>query len=241
MLNMFNAAQNIIEKTEALLLKQSTRYKFWSKFTRNVVLPFKYMFMGFEDLFKHIPFFVFTSVSLLAVSGFFFSSIDLIETVKPFMIYICFVVTLILILFAVPTTFISRGVNSKHIMDTVGFINEEDIYTSKEVELLEQNFNLLFESIKSRINLYQWVIGVSWAIYMLFFNLGIRVLLNVEGGITNKTAIMEHFLSFILAILITFVALILVAAYKVANERVMKTIQFACVQQKYDIDYHNDD
>ncbi|PKF60630.1 hypothetical protein CW745_13955 [Psychromonas sp. psych-6C06] len=231
---MFNAAQSVLDKTESLLVNQKFKNRIMKRLGKFVGHPFSFLMLGMDNLFKPLPmmsavFFGFMIVSMPAV---YFLQ-DNPDT-RHVIFYIACLVTFIVTIFALPSTFSMSGVQDEDVDIVTSYFCGEGIETVSDVELLEQNFEFVFQRIYSRIKFYQIAIGTLWAFYMYYFNFG--VMLWVKGGMKEDTSLMgDHLFSLICALLLTLLSFTIVLAYKRANERLIKTIQFACVQVKYDL------
>ncbi|RJE72402.1 hypothetical protein BGP78_20560 [Pseudoalteromonas sp. MSK9-3] len=121
-----------------------------------------------------------------------------------------------------------------HIENVTKFIEESGLDSSDKIELLEENLEKLNERIVSRVSFYKWVLGAAWAIYVVTFNLKIKLLPKAED-INFLKILTESVTSFWLSMFSAVVILILITGYKRASEMLIKSIEFACIQSKYRI------
>lgn len=236
---MLNTAQTVLDKTESLLVKDKFKNKLIRWPIKLIGHPFSFLMLGVQNLFKPMPVMSAIFMGLLIVC------IPVIYVLTPpesirhgYFFAVCFLVFLITI-FALPSTFASSGAEKEEVEKVADFVRENKIKTVDDVELLEQNFGFIFERIYNRVKFYQFTIGSLWGLYMYYFNLGIMI--GVKEGLHNDGAfIIEHAFLLIGAIFLTLLAITFVLSYKRANERLIKTIQFACVEVKYNLVKENE-
>jgi len=231
---MFNTAQVVLDKTESLLVSKNYNNRFVKWISKCIGGPFSFLLLGWDELIRPMKssiviFFILSIILVLTVKN-----LDIqLEMQRAWFSIIC-IVTFMITAFSLPSTFSFSGVSAQNVNEVADLIEAEKIETVQDVELLEQNFEIVFKHVYSRVKFYQLLIATSWGLYLYYFNFG--VLLFFKKGIQEGgNELGNHMGLLVLTALITLVALLFVSAYKRANERLTKTIQFACIQVKYDL------
>ena len=98
-----------------------------------------------------------------------------------------------------------------------------------KVNLLESNINLVWARISSRITFYRWCSGALWAIYVLSFNIEIGTIVDVNLESRQKL-VNDNIESFVVTLIFLFIFFVIIMAYKVASETLIKSIEFSCVE-----------
>jgi len=233
---MFQITQNILEKTEAhiLDLPAENKFKQWVVFTRYVIFPFKYLALGLKDFFKPSHLWAISSFILLVTGSLITNKLNISPQVKTIILNIALFFPLVIIIFSIPSTYSYSGANKKNVKKVSGFIKAEGVSSTSEVELLEQNISQVYSRITSRVAFYKLIIGASWAVYMVFFNIEIKHLLGSDGDSLNQS-LSATLVTFSITFLITIAIMLLVIGYKRASDVLIKTIEFGCVQYKYEL------
>lgn len=229
---MFETTKNILEKTESIILVLPTDNKLWSLFTRYIVFPFKYLRLGFNDFLKPISVYAFIAFALIIASGWLIKSLEIPPEYKFIISNCCLYFPMVIVIFAVPSTYAYYGITSKSINKITKLIEDSGINSPETIELLEKNIEKINSRISTRIVFYQWVIGSFWAIYTIIFNIEIRQSL-AEKTIAQNPLAFKTLLNFALILVSTMGAFILVIAYKRASEYLIKSIEFSCIELKF--------
>ena len=228
---MFTTTKRVIEKTEAYLLGLPIDNRLWSFFERYLFFPFKYLMLGAEDFFKPsliILMAIFISLVVLGITGNLFSiEQDSAKTLGM----LSFTLPLIIVIFAVPSTYAFSGVTQKYVNSIMLFLEREDLKSIDKIELFEENLVKIEKRISARVSFYKWLIGSAWTVYLLYFNVEFRIFL--KGGSAELGPYIQNKFTFIIGfILISLISVALVASYKRASDILMKSIQFSAVDYK---------
>ncbi|MBA6224739.1 hypothetical protein H4J51_03335 [Colwellia sp. MB02u-18] len=229
---MFESTQNILEKTEGYILNLPSDNKLWSLFTRYIVFPLKYLWLGLGEFLKPASLWAVIAFLLMIAVTMAKKNFGINHEYSFLMINFCIYFPMILVIFAVPSTYSYFGVSSAHVKKTTQIIEAEGIDSIDKVELLEENIEKIYDRVCSRVLFYKWLVGASWTLYVVVFNFELRFLMKSSGQ-SIKDAISENMLTFFLVLFSAIGALLLVVGYKKASDLLIKSIEFGCVEQKY--------
>jgi len=229
---MFESTKNILEKTEAYILKLPSNNKLWSIFTRYMVFPLKYLGLGLGEFFKPGSLWAVVSMVLMITVLMVKKDVDINPEYSIFIMNFCIYFPMILVIFAVPSTYSYYGVKDEHVKITLKNIELENMDSIEKIELLEENIEKIYSRICSRVSFYKWLIGAAWTLYLVILNFELRLTMNSSVP-SLKQAFSENILSFGLVLFSAIGALLLVVGYKRASDVLIKSIEFGCVEQKY--------
>ncbi|MDB2387344.1 hypothetical protein N9W21_08405 [Shewanella sp.] len=229
---MFSITQDILQKTEAHLLNLPVEKKLWSNITRYLVFPIKYLLWGLGDFFKPASTWALMAFSFLLIGSIIMNKLEVAPEFHLILMNVCVYAPMVLVLCAVPSTYVNYGVKDVHIENITKFIEESGLDSPDKIELLEENLEKLNERIVSRVSFYKWVLGAAWAIYVVTFNLEIKLLPKSED-INFLKILTKSVTTFWLSMFSAVVILIFITGYKRASEMLIKSIEFACIQSKY--------
>jgi hypothetical protein len=230
--NMFESTQRVLEKTEAHILQLPSNNKLWSVFTRYMVFPFKYLLLGLGELFKPASLWAFTWFGLMIVATIINKKFNINPQYSILIINFCLFSPMILVIFAVPSTYSYYGVKSDYIEVIAQNIELEEIDTIEKIELLEENIEKIYSRICSRVSFYKWLLGSFWALYALIFSFELRFLIK-SGEESVNQEISGNIFSFVVMLFSVLGILLLVIGYKRASDLLINSIEFSCVEQKY--------
>lgn len=229
---MFSITLDILQKTEAILLNLPVEKKLWSNITRYFVFPIKYLFLGLAEFFKPASIWAFMVFAFLLVGSIFMSQLEIAQEFSLIFMNICIYLPMVLVLCAVPSTYADYGVREVHIVIISKIIKESGLDSPDKIKLLEENLEKINDRIISRVSFYKWLLGAAWTIYVVTFNLEIKLLPN-NDDINFFNILTENVVTFWFSILLSLGILILITGYKRASEMLIKSIEFSCVQAKY--------
>ena len=229
---MFESTKNILEKTEAHILKLPSDNKLWSLFTRYMVFPLKYLWLGLGEFFKPASLWVIVSMVLMTAVLMIKKDFDINPEYLIFIMNFCIYFPMILVIFAVPSTYSYYVVKDDYIQITVKNIESENMDSIEKIELLEENIEKIYSRICSRVSFYKWLVGAVWTLYLVILNFELRFLMNSSVQSVNQ-AISENIFSFGLVLFSAIGVLLLVVGYKRASDVLIKSIEFGCVEKKY--------
>jgi len=234
---MFQITQNVIEKTESYILGFSVadKSRLWSFILRVFYFPVHYLILGVREVFKpaSIIWFVSTLVFYL-LSAFIIKNFETTKDISAGLIAISTYFPMILVIFAVPSTYAYYGINKKQVEKVVGFLESNNLNSIEKVKLLEENIERIHTRILSRISFYKWLVGSIWTIVIIVINIQIRIVSLSEQNIDKVLS--EGTTPFLIMFLITLLALLLIIGYKRASEFLIKSIEFACTDLKYKLE-----
>lgn len=231
---LFLIFQDILKRTEACLLDLPIESKPWSFVTRHLFFPLKYLFLGLGDFFKPTGNWALMSVGFLMLVAFFSNNSNLNKEYTLLLMYISLFLPMVLVIFAVPSTYINSGINNNKIIKIEKFIEDSDLKTIEEIELLEDFVLHSNDRISSRASFYRWILGFSWALYILIFNLEIRLMLKAEE-IDLLKKVGDNIVEFAFSLYLAAAVLIIINGYKRASEILIKSIQFSCINRKHSL------
>lgn len=231
---MFEQTRKIVEKTEARIVGFRYDNETLNLGARLVWFPLQYLWLGLKEFFKpakvgYVLLMVFWGLSILVAK-----QLQLADEYYVLIINGSFLVALFFTMFAMPSTYAFSGV-SKNIVDSVvSIMKNHRIDTKEDIELLEKNIEKIGERITSRIAFYKWLVGVAWGVYIFSLNVEMRFLVKLEGDALTK-AISNNLAPFIIMMVTTIFALLIVVGYKKASDLLVKSIEFACIEYQYEL------
>ncbi|MCW8932634.1 MAG: hypothetical protein OQL19_20665 [Gammaproteobacteria bacterium] len=229
---MYNITQTVMEKTEALILNLPSESKLWSTATRLFIFPFKYLLLGLGEFFRPASIWAYVAFALLIISSFMINNLNIQREYTTLIFSICIYLPMVLVIFAVPSTYAYYGVQDYHVKKIVEVLEQLEVNSIEKIELLEENIEKIYSRILSRITFYKWLVGSIWALFIIITNIEIRILLKVQNEGWQQ-AIGDNIIYFSIFLFATLFALLLIVGYKRASELLIKSIEFSCVEKKY--------
>lgn len=228
---MFHITQKIIKKAECHIIGLTIKNKIGSGLTKIFFFPIQYLIVGIRELFKPFSVWLFATFCLSLLGALAISKLGVSIEYREVILWIAIYFPMVLVIFAVPSTYAYYGVDNSLVEKIVNMLQEE-IHSIDEVKLLEENLAIVYSRILSRISFYKWLVGAAWTIYILTVNIELRILLKVQNEGWEQV-ISDNVVTFLLFFLSTFLALLLIVGYKRASELIIKSIEFGCVELKY--------
>lgn len=146
------------------------------------------------------------------------------------------ILTLPFILFSVPSTYASNGIEPHVINRLSSYITNLNLNTVERVELIEQGIEKLKSRTLSRLSVYKWYVVSTWGIVIFFLGLVIKEI--ISGVITGRdinvdfiNGAMVFFLMFIV-FLLNVLPMVFFAAYKKAVNSLYMTIELSLLDVK---------
>ncbi len=161
-------------------------------------------------------------------------SLSVPKEVWPIALNACFFSSLFLVVFAMPSTYAFSGVTHELVKKVVVILEKNGVDSEAKIELLEDNLEKVAQRIDARVSFYKWLLGAVWAAYLLVLNIEFRFILKLEADELTK-ALSENLSSFIVMAFFTIAALLLVVGYKKAANVLVKSIEFSCIEYKYQL------
>lgn len=230
---IFTSAKRILSKTEVYYLGLKKPESIVVTFFNFCVSGYRFQKMGIKNFFLplskaslYFSLLLFTVWALLKLMN-----IELQPDLILVIFYICFATVLLLLTFAIPSSYVFDAITEKDINKVVEFIKDESLLNTEQVDLLETNMELLFDRVNARVSMYRWMIGTFWATYLLFFNFALKVMpKSLSEQLQAELA--EMFILLPQIAVLTLLVLAMISGYKRANEIVFKSISFGCSEYK---------
>ena len=230
---MFQITSRILQDTESLLLNLPAQNKIWKWPTRYIIFPFKFLQLGLGDFIKPASLWAFLSVALILLTAIFVQKLNVPMEYRGTILNISLFIPMALVIFSVPSTYAFSGVIEKNITKVKGFLQKEGINTIEETELLEENIKRIFSRTNSRVSFYKWLVGALWTLYIVFFSIEMKVFLSAKPK-TNDPDLSNTIMYFAIYLFSSLFAMFLIVGYKRASDILIKTIEYACTQNKYE-------
>lgn len=237
---MFQITQRILQDTEALLLNFPAQNKVWKWTTRHIVFPFKLLKLGSKDILKPASFWAILSFISIMLFTFFSQKIGIPVEYRGTTINITISVIMILAVFGIPSTYAFNGVKDKDVAKVRDIIQKEGIDTVNNTELVEENIERIFVRISSRVSFYKRLIGTFWTLYIVYFTIQMRFFLSANTEVKNSdlsSTLLYFFIFFLSSALLMFT----IISYQRASEILIRTIEYACTQNKYELNLQNEE
>ncbi|MCP4158701.1 MAG: hypothetical protein GY760_01395 [Deltaproteobacteria bacterium] len=223
---MFETTQDIVNKTEAYILKKPYEFELSGLMKRYFTFPLYLLLCGFNELIKPILIFCFTYIFSLIV----INVID-IQEFNSMIMNICLIFTLFVICFAMPSTYAYSGISKTIVNSITKIVEHAGIDSIDKIELLEENIEKISIRINNRITFYKWLIGAIWAIYLIINKFETKLILSGKVESINKV-LNSSTKELALTLVIMAATLFAVLCYQKANEFIVKSIEFGCIDLK---------
>ena len=229
---MFIKTKNILEASESALLGFSTSRNLLSPMQRLFFYPLVYLKVGFGDFTRPMAVWSFTSFVLLILLAILSSSVELPREAFLIFFNVSMWGVLLLITFLTPSTYAFYGATDASVNKVVDILNDNNVKSEADIELLECNIEKIELRIEARVNFYKWVIGVFWGLYILLLNFQLRVF-SLSEKTFDEEFLRSNFEDFLYVMVFTVVSLIAMVSYKRASNMLIANLQYACIEQKF--------
>ena len=231
---MFEQTRKIVEKTEAHIVGFRYDNETLNFGARLVWFPLQYLWLGLKEYFKPAKVGYVLLMVLWGLSHPVAKQLQIADEYYVFIIYGGFLGALFFTMFAMPSTYVFSGVSKNLVDSVVNIMKNQQVNTKEDIELIEKNIEKIGERISSRIAFYKWLVGVAWGVYIFSLNVEMRFLVKLDGDALTK-AISNNLTPFIIMMMSTIFALLIVVGYKKASDLLVKSIEFACIEYQYQL------
>ncbi|GEM_PF-1079805 len=248
---LFQISQQIVEETEASMLRAPTRQpiqwllkrvSFPVGFMRlgpirwlwqHFIFPVGFMCVGTRELLT--PYFKWAFIAIFFI---FLTTLAVPEvlatSIKEYVALFFIFAALFLVLFEVPSTYAYYGVTEKGVHEIVNRLIGLGVDSEIKINLLEENLNRISSRVYARVDAFKWLVGAVWALIIFLLNQFTNISLKVMPG-KGDLLLSEILRNFAMYIVITLFAIWIILAYKKAADIVFKGIEFACAELKFRI------
>lgn len=231
-ISLYEKTKLIVEKTESIIINFKLSGGWIYSACRFLVFPLKYIQTGISELFRPASVGSFFAFALILLCPVIMKYFGVAKEYYSIVLNVIMILPALLVIFAVPTTFMSNGVKSKNVEAVVFELKSAGFVDSDELDLFEKNVEKFSSRVDSRVTFYRWVVGVFWALYVIIFNLNIRFA-SEQQAITFAEKFREHILSFAIMLVAVAICIVLIIAYKRASELLFTTLEVGCTEYRY--------
>ena len=157
----------LLEAIELRLAKadDGLRGKLPRGFKRFILVPLWLWFRGLGQI-ASVYGRVYAGALVLGALGLFFSrSIPgAFGTLAQEATYYLNLVLWFTLVFGAPSTYVSAGINDKHVDTVTRKLGEFEVNTADQVERVLRNVRVFEESVKRRLLIFRWLLGAVWAV-----------------------------------------------------------------------------
>lgn len=232
---LFLITKQLLSKVEQQVIRIETKYS-WLNFILNYsFFPIMFLTFGVSELFKPLKtwgalFFI----SIIVVLGVFLI-IYFPEEQKSNVVSFCFYGPIILVMYAIPSSYAFDSILPEEITYIKRFLNQQDVETETKIKLLTDNVGLVKARVYARVNFFKWLLGVSWALSLLLLNQYNSLAIRLEPGMVQET-IGTSLETLLVGVFIALFILCSIISYKKANDAVFSRIEFALSELQYSIE-----
>ncbi len=233
-LSFFDITKLIVERTESMVMGLAVR-EGWLLFVSRVFYhPYRYMKVGLSELSRPASVWSFMAFVVLLACSFLLSKFEAPVEYRAVIMNFTMIPPFLLVIFAMPSTYMCNGVKSEVVNKVVSELRAAGISDSDSVDLFENNVEKFSNRVESRISFYRWTVGGFWALYLVFFNLDMRMA-SSQNFMIAAEKIRDNLFSMAFTILAVFACIISILAYKRASELLFTTIEIGCTEYKYQL------
>ena len=229
--SFYEKTKAIVEKTESRIINFEIPDGFFYSACRFLVFPLKYIQTGFSELFRPASVGSFFAFALMLLSPVAMNYLAISKEHYSIVFNLIMILPAVLIVFAVPTTFMSNGVKLKNVKAVVDDLKSAGFSDSDDIDLFEKNVERFLNRVDSRVNFYRWVIGVFWALYLIILNMIMR-LSSDQQSLSFAEKMKENLSSFSIILVAVSFFVILIIAYKRASELLFNTLEIGCTEYR---------
>lgn len=232
--SLYEKTRVIVERTESQIINFQISGGFIYSACRFLVFPLKYMHTGISELLRPATVGCFFAFALMLLSPMLMDHFNVAKEYHVIVWNLIMVVPTLLVIFAVPTTFMSNGVKSKNVTAVVAELKSAGFSDSDDLDLFEKNVEKFSNRVDSRVSFYKWVVGGFWALYIVIFNLNMRIGSD-KLSIAFAEKVKEEIISFSFTLLAVATCVVLIIAYKRASELLFTTLEVGCTEYRYEL------
>jgi len=231
---LFSVTKKLLTKVEQQVVRMETRYSWLNYILNHSFSPLMFLTFGMTELFRPLKTWgTLFLISIIVILGIFLI-INVPEDQKSSLLSVCFFGSIILVMYALPSSYAFDSILSGEIAQIKQFMNQQGVETEERIKLLINNIDLVKERVYARVNFFKWLLGVSWALSLFIFNQFNSIVMKVSPEMTHE-AIGESINSLVIFGIVSLFILCSIVSYKKANDAVFCRISLALNELKYEI------
>jgi hypothetical protein len=230
--SLFQKSQDLVKAVEKELIVLPK-----NPFLRYILSPILYLLFGLQILlvkpifkvFLYIPWVLFATFGgFLLDRHSLFDFLNHISGDQESIIKSVLILSILMVMFDTPSSFVDFGLNQDRIARTVLVIKKIGFKTKDDIDLLNKNIEIFTNNAQKRITAYKWILGIVFIFGKDIFKHGFDL---APQGIFNQVfvSLSSEILGRVL------IAYIIVAAYERSINFIFQAIVFACNDLRQEI------
>ena len=169
--HLFKSTREIVEEAERRIIGAKTAGKAWDPVRRRLLFPVRFLGRGLTGALRPSAWWTWVVFALLVLALYLYKGGISIELYihGPTVIGLLLLI-LILVFFAVPSTFAFDTIGNIHVQSLADHIEEIGFKTEETIKLLEDSLRIVAERSALRTKSTLWSIGGAWAFYLYWLN-----------------------------------------------------------------------
>jgi len=228
---LFLVTKKLLTKVEQQVVRIETRYSWLNYILNHSFFPLMFLAFGMTELFRPLK----TWGTLFLISSIVILIINIPEDQKSSLLSVCFFGSIILVMYALPSSYAFDSVLSGEIVQIKQFVSQQGVKTEERIKLLINNIDLVKARVYARVNFFKWLLGVSWALSLFIFNQFNSIVIKISPDMI-KEIIGESIGSLSVLGIFSLFILCSIISYKKANDAVFCRISLAFNELQYEIE-----
>lgn len=223
-MSIFAKSISLVRATEAYLVSEKdSNIPLFSYFKRLIWLPAKFLKMGISEKTKGASVWLFLSFTFIMLGAWLINNAGIARTETANMIMLAaMIIPMFLVTFAMPSIYGDSGVTQKTIAFVILHLQERDITSTKDIDLIKKSVKLFEVRARSRVTVLKGLVGLLWAGLMFSFTKGF------EQSMVSSNAFMSFAFMLALLLMCVIVAYLCVWGYEAALDKLFRAIEFGC-------------
>lgn len=231
---LFLTTKNVLLKVEQQVIRIETRFSWLNSILNTSFSPLIFLIFGVSEFFRPIKTWGILLFISFILALFSFSIISLSEEEKSYWLSMCFFLSVLLALYALPSSYAFDSIRPDEISQVKNFLLLQGVNTEEKNKLLCDNISLVKARVYTRVNSFKWLLGFSWALSLFMFNQFNTIMIKAGPDMIAEVINVSLNPLIIFGITTLFI-LCSIIGYKKANDAVFNRVNLALNELQYEI------
>lgn len=232
---LLSATRAVVEEAERNVLRARPKWRIFDFILRNSFFSIPFLLTGIEELMMPLFKWWMLGFALLLITLFAISKSDLPPEAISYVFWFCSYGSLILVAFALPSTYAFDSINSSEIEALAEFISQLGFDCDSKLKMLGENISLVATRVDARTIMFQRVVAVVWGIFFFWATQYTNLIIKLTPPDDIPKLLLDSFFSIFWFFLVSLLSVVAIIGYKKANNAVFRRIQFAIEELKFSV------
>jgi hypothetical protein len=229
---LFDLTQQIVEETERRVLAFKSNGTLPDVASRHAIFPIPFLQLGIGELMRPVFKWAIISVVLLIAAFIFVPKANIPADAKSYIFMFCTYAPIILVIFAVPSTFVFDSISGTQVNGLADYIYSLGFNSEEKLASLDESISLVAERAYARTQAFQRLVAVIWGLFLFGLSQFTSIALKIAPE--QSTRIFSDNMSALLLYgVVSLLSIVVIIGYKKANDAVFRRLQFSIQELKY--------